>query len=117
LFRLEFVPVLHRLQGRRATQSSLGKLLVAVGHTAVQSHCEFLGRVKVVRSQHHLFPTFEAFDHAVCQGMQRRGEVVFDTAVGVQKVKCVIFGSAALSSNLPSGAFVLLTKQIGEDVD
>ena len=45
---LQFVPVLHRLQGRLAAQGGLRQLLIVEQHVAVQRGFQFLARTEVV---------------------------------------------------------------------
>jgi hypothetical protein len=84
---LQFVPILHRLQGRLAAQGRLRQLLVAEPDVAVQRGFEVLARPDVVALQHLLDPAVEALDHAVGPGRCGRRRAVFDAQFGAEPVE------------------------------
>jgi hypothetical protein len=84
--QLQFVPVLHRLQGRLAAQGWLRELLVGEPDGAVLHRFQILARRGGVLL-HLLDPAVEALDHAV--GCGRLGQVE----------RCLMSGSSKSLSN------------------
>ena len=116
--RLQFVPVLHRLQGGPAAQGCLRKLLVVGQDIAVQRGFQFFAGAEVVRPKHFFDAAVEALDHAVGLGALRRGQAVFDAQVAAQQIELVLAGGRALAqAEQAVGELAAIIGQHRADVD
>jgi hypothetical protein len=116
--QLQFVPVLHGLQGCLAGQGWLRKLLIVQSDVAVQPGFQLFSGMEMVALQHFLYPAVEPLDHAVGSRMLRRGQTVFDAEVGAELIELVLArGRAFAQAEETVGEFLAVIGQNRPDPD